>query len=103
MDKKLLDVLYIKHDAKYGILSENESEVVKHIIGTDLTLVERKQEGKTYILVPLTKAHKIESHVTTSGSDSISVDGKVIQSDNFFQKDACQWIEIDKETLSKVA
>lgn len=103
MDKKLLDVLYIKHDAKYGILSENKNEVVKHILGTDLTLVERKQDGKVFFLVPLTKAHKIESHVSFDGSDSIFVDGKVIKSGNFFRKDACQWIEIDNETLSKVA
>lgn len=103
MDKKLLDVLYIKHDVKYGILSENKNEVVKHILGTDLTLVERKQDGNVFLLVPLTKVHKIECHVTTSGSDSISVDGKVIKSGNFFRKDACQWIEIDNETLSKVA
>ena len=103
MDKKLLDVLYIKRCEKIGVLSDNGREVVSHILGTDLTLVFDKVGQKTFLLVPLTKAHKIESHVSLDGSDSISVDGKVIQSDNFFRKDACQWIEIDNETLSKVA
>lgn len=103
MDKKLLDVLYIKHSDKIGVLSDNGRKVVSHILGTDLTLVFDKVGQKTFLLVPLTKAHKIESHVSLDGSDSISVDGKVIQSGNFFRKDACQWIEIDNETLSKVA
>lgn len=31
------------------------------------------------------------------------VDGKRIKSEIFFRKDGTQWIEIDKETLSKVA
>ena len=103
MDKKLLDVLYIKHSEKIGVLSDNERKVVSHILGTDLTLVFDKVGQKTFLLVPLTKAHKIECHVSLDGSDSISVDGKVIKSENFFRKDACQWIEIDNETLSKVA
>lgn len=29
--------------------------------------------------------------------------GEHIKSEIFFRKDACQWIEIDKEMLSKVA
>lgn len=35
--------------------------------------------------------------------NSIDVDGEHIKSEIFFRKDGAQWIEIDKETLSKVA
>lgn len=80
MDKNLLDVLYIKYSDKIGVLSDNGRKVVSHILGTDLTLVFDKVGQKTFLLVPLTKAHKIECHVSFDGSDSISVDGKVIKS-----------------------
>lgn len=81
-----------------GVLKNDKDERVSVILGTDKTLVERKREGKTYLLVPLTK-----NHTFVCKGDSIVVDGEHIESKIFFRKDACQWIEIDKETLSKVA
>ena len=98
MNKDLMNALYVEHDGKIGVLSSDEHKVVSQVIGTDLTLVERKREGKTYLLVPLTK-----NHTFVCKDDSIDVDGEYIKSEIFFRKDACQWIEIDKETLSKVA
>lgn len=98
-----MDNLYVENNGKIGVVSANGKEVVSHVLGTDLTLVFDKKEGKTYILVPLTKAHTFEFHISKNGSDTIIVDGKAIQSDNFFRKDACQWIEANKEVLSKIA
>ena len=104
MDKKLLDVLYIKHSEKIGVLSDNEREVVSHVLGTDLTLVYDKKSGRTFVLVPLTKNHTIIPHLSLDGDDWIEVDGKAVHSENFFRKDACQWIEVKtKEILSEVA
>lgn len=94
MNKNLMDALYVKHDGKIGVLSSDEPQV----IGTDLTIVYDKNECNTYLLIPLTRNHKFECK-----SSHIIVDGKRFDSDIFFRKDACQWIEIDKETLSKVA
>lgn len=98
MDENFLNVLYIEHTDKIGVLKDDKDERVSTIIGTDKTLVERKREGKTYLLVPLTK-----NHTFVCKGNSIDVDGEHIKSEIFFRKDACQWIEIDKETLSKVA
>ena len=98
MDKNLMNALYVEHDGKIGVLSSDERKVVSQVIGTDLTLVYDKKEGNTYLLIPLTRNHKFECK-----SSHIIVDGKRFDSDIFFRKDACQWIEIDKETLSKVA
>ena len=98
MDKNLKDVLYVEHDGKIGVLSSDGRKVVSQVIGTDLTLVYDKNEGNTYILIPLTRNHKFEC----KGS-YIIVDGKRFDSDIFFRKDGAQWIEIDKETLSLVA
>ena len=103
MNNSLMDALYIEHNEKFGVLSANSERMVTRVLGTDLTLVHDKREGKAYVLVPLTKNHTFKAHVSPNGKDSIEVDGKVIKSDNFFRKDACQWIEIDKDTLSKVA
>lgn len=103
MEKNLMNALYIEHNDKYGVMSDNKERKVTRVLGTDLTLVFDKREGKTYILVPLTKAHTFEFHISKNGSDTIIVDGKAIQSDNFFRKDACQWIEANKEVLSKIA
>ena len=103
MNNSLMDALYIEHNEKFGVLSANSERVVTRVLGTDLTLVYDKIEGKTYVLVPLTKNHTFKAHVSPKGKDAIEVDGKVINSDNFFRKDACQWIEIDKDTLTKVA
>lgn len=104
MKENLNDVLYIKSNEKIGVLSDNEREVVSHILGTDLTLVYDKKSGRTFVLVPLTKNHTITPHLSLDGDDWIEVDGKAVHSDNFFKKDACQWIEVKtKEVLSKVA
>lgn len=96
MDENFLNVLYIEHTDKIGVLKDDKDERVSIILGTDKTLVERKREGKTYLLVPLTK-----NHTFVCKGNSINVEH--IKSEIFFRKDACQWIEIDKETLSKVA
>lgn len=98
MNKDLMDVLYIEHTGKIGVLKDDKDERVSVIIGTDKTLVERKRDGKTYLLVPLTK-----NHTFICKGNSIDVDGKRIKSEIFFRKDGAQWIEIDKEMLSKVA
>ena len=98
MDKNLMNALYVEHDGKIGVLSSDERKVVSQVIGTDLTLVYDKKECNTYLLIPLTRNHKFECK-----GDSLVVDGQIIPGKVFFRKDACQWIEIDKETLSKVA
>ena len=98
MDKNLKDALYVEHDGKIGVLSSDERKVVSLVIGTDLTLVYDKKEGDTYLLIPLNRNHKFEC----KGSHII-VDGKRFDSDIFFRKYACQWVQIDKETLSMVA
>nr|UWG29735.1 MAG: hypothetical protein [Bacteriophage sp.] len=98
MDENFLNVLYIEHTDKIGVLKDDKEERVSIILGTDKTLVERKREDKTYLLVPLTKNHTFKCN-----GDSLEVDGKIIPSKVFFRKNACQWIEIDEETLSKVA
>lgn len=89
MNNNLLNALYLEHDAKFGVLSNSNEEKVKHIIGTDLTLVERKEMGKSFLLVPLTANHKFEIH-----ENWLKVDGERINSDNFWRQDGCQWIEI---------
>lgn len=98
MDENFLNVLYIEHTDKIGVLKDDKDERVSIILGTDKTLVERKREGKMYLLVPLTK-----NHTFVCKGDSLVVDGKIIPSKVFFRKDACQWVEIDEEMLAKVA
>ena len=99
MDKNLMDALYVEHDGKIGVLSSDERKVVSQVIGTDLTIVYDKNECNTYLLIPLTRNHKFECK-----SSHIIVDGKRFDSDIFFRKDACQWIEMQsKEMLSLVA
>ena len=98
MDENFLNVLYIEHTDKIGVLKDDSNERVSVIRGTDKTLVERKIEGKTYLLVPLTK-----NHTFVCKGNSIDVDGERIKSGIFFRKDGAQWIEIDKDTLSMVA
>lgn len=99
MDKNLKDALYVEHDGKIGVLSSDERKVVSQVIGTDLTLVYDKKEGNTYLLIPLTQNHKFECNCS-----HIIVDGKRFDSDIFFRKDACQWIQMQsKEMLSMVA
>ena len=99
MNKNLMDALYVEHDGKIGVLSSDERKVVSQVIGTDLTIVYDKNECNTYLLIPLTRNHKFECK-----SSHIIVDGKRFDSDIFFRKDACQWIQMQsKEMLSLVA
>lgn len=98
MDENFLNVLYIEHTDKLGVLKDDKDEKVSIILGTDKTIVERKKEGKTYLLVPLTKNHKFEFY-----AGCIKVDGKTIKSDYFFRECACQWIAVDKDTIRKIA
>ena len=99
MDKNLMDALYVEHDGKIGVLSSDEYKVVSQVIGTDLTLVYDKKEGNTYLLIPLTRKHKFECNCS-----HIIVDGKRFDSDIYFRKDGCQWIQMQsKEMLSMVA
>ena len=99
MDKNLMDNLYVRYDDKFGVLSDDKDNTISHILGTDLTLVLNKENMVVYLLVPLTRNHKFEY----KGSHII-VDGKRFDSDIFFRKDACQWIQMQsKEMLSMVA
>ena len=99
MDKNLKDALYVEHDCKIGVLSSDERKVVSQVIGTDLTLVYDKKDGDTYLLIPLTRNHTFKCN-----GDSLEVDGKLLESDYFFRKDACQWIQMQSnEMLSMVA
>ena len=99
MDKDLMSALYVSYNEKFGVLSDNERETISHVLGTDLTLVLDKKDMAVYLLVPLTRNHKFEC----KGSHII-VDGKRFDSDIFFRKDACQWIQMQsKEMLSMVA
>ncbi len=97
MDKNLMSALYVSYNDKFGVLSDNERETISHVLGTDLTLVLNKENMVVYLLVPLTRNHKLEYK-----GNYIIVDGKRFDSDIFFRKDACQWIQIDKETLAMV-
>ena len=99
MDKNLMSALYVSYNEKFGVLSDNERETISHVLGTDLTLVLDKKDMAVYLLVPLTRNHKFEC----KGS-YIIVDGKRFDSDIFFRKDGCQWIQMQsKELLSMVA
>ena len=99
MDKNLMDNLYVRYNDKFGVLSDDEREIISHILGTDLTLVLTKENMEVYLLVPLTRNHKFEYK-----GNYIIVDGKQLDSDIFFRKDACQWIQMQsKEMLSMVA
>lgn len=98
MDKNLMSALYVSYSEKIGVLCDNEDNTISRVIGTDLTLVLDKKDMAVYLLVPLTRNHKFECK-----GNHIIVDGKRFNSDIFFRKDACQWIQIDKETLSLVA
>ena len=98
MNKDLMSALYVSYNEKVGVLCDNEDNTISHVLGTDLTLVLDKKDMAVYLLVPLTQSHKFEC----KGSHII-VDGKRFDSDIFFRKNGCQWIQIDKETLSMVA
>lgn len=98
MDKNLMDALYVSYDEKIGVLCNDKDNTISHILGTDLTLVLNKENMEVYLLVPLTRNHKFECK-----GNYIIVDGKRFDSDIFFRKNGCQWIQIDKNTLSMVA
>lgn len=97
MDKNLMDALYVSYNEKFGVLDDNKRETISHVLGTDLTLVLNKENMEVYLLVPLTRNHKFEYK-----GNYIIVDGKRFDSDIFFRKNGCQWIQIDKNTLSMV-
>ena len=99
MDKNLMDALYVRYNDKFGVLSDDEREIISHILGTDLTLVLDKKDMAVYLLVPLTRNHKFECK-----GNYIIVDGKRFDSDIYFRKDGCQWIQMQsKEMLLMVA
>ena len=99
MDKNLMSALYVSYSEKIGVLCDNEDNTISRVIGTDLTLVLDKKDMAVYLLVPLTRNHKFECNCS-----HIIVDGKRFDSDIFFRKDACQWIQMQsKEMLSMVA
>ena len=99
MDKNLMSALYVSYNEKIGVLCDSEDNTITRVIGTDLTLVLDKKDMAVYLLVPLTRNHKFEC----KGS-YIIVDGKRFDSDIFFRKYACQWIQMQsKEMLSMVA
>ena len=99
MDKDLMDAIYVSYNDKFGVLSDNERETISHVLGTDLTLVLDKKDMSVYLLVPLTRNHKYEYK-----GNYIIVDGKRFDSDIYFRKDGCQWIQMQsKEMLSMVA
>ena len=99
MNKDLMSALYVSYNEKVGVLCDDKDNTISIVLGTDLTLVLDKKDMEVYLLVPLTKAHKFEC----KGSHII-VDGKRFDSDIFFRKDACQWIQMQsKEMLSMVA
>lgn len=99
MDKNLMSALYVSYNEKVGVLCDNEANTISRVLGTDITLVLDKKDMAVYLLVPLTQAHKFEC----KGSHII-VDGKQFDSDIFFRKYACQWIQMQSnEMLSMVA
>ena len=99
MNKDLMSALYVSYNEKFGVLRDDKDKTISHVLGTDLTLVLDKKDMAVYLLVPLTRNHKFER----KGSHII-VDGKRFDSDIFFRKDACQWIQMQsKEMLSMVS
>ena len=99
MNKDLMNALYVSSDEKIGVLCDDKDNTISHILGTDLTLVLDKKDMAVYLLVPLTRNHKFECK-----GRYIIVDGKRFDSDIFFHKDGCQWIQMQsKEMLSMVA
>lgn len=98
-DMDIKDLLYKSYNDKFGVMSDNERETISQVLGTDLTLVLNKENMVVYLLVPLTRNHKFECK-----GNYIIVDGKRIDSDIFFRKNACQWIQMQsKDMLSMVA
>ena len=94
MDKNLMDALYVSYNDKFGVLDDNKRETISHVLGTDLTLVLNKENMEVYLLVPLTRNHNFECK-----GNYIIVDGKRFDSDIFFRKDACQWIQMQSKNM----
>ena len=94
MDKNLKDALYVSYNEKFGVMSDNERETISHVLGTDLTLVLNKENMEVYLLVPLTRNHKFECK-----GDYIIVDGKRFDTDIYFRKDGCQWIQMQSKNM----
>ena len=94
MDKNLMNALYVSYNEKFGVMSDNERETISQVLGTDLTLVLNKENMVVYLLVPLTRNHKYEYK-----GNYIIVDGKRFDSDIFFRKDACQWIQMQSKNM----
>ena len=94
MNKDVMSALYVSYNEKFGVMSDNERETISHVLGTDLTLVLNKENMVVYLLVPLTRNHKFEC----KGSHII-VDGKRFDSDIYFRKDGCQWIQMQSKNM----
>lgn len=94
MDKNLMDALYVSYNEKIGVLRDDEDNIILHVLGTDLTLVLDKKDMAVYLLVPLTRNHKFECK-----GDYIIVDGKRFDSDIYFRKYGCQWIQMQSEEM----
>lgn len=88
------DLLYKSYNDKFGVMSDNERETISQVLGTDLTLVLNKENMVVYLLVPLTRNHNFECK-----GNYIIVDGKRIDSDIFFRKNACQWIQMQSKDM----
>lgn len=99
MNKNLMDALFVSYNEKIGVLCDDEDNTISIVLGTDLTLVLDKKDMAVNLLVPLTRNHKFEYK-----GNYIIVDGKQLDSDIFFRKYGCQWIQMQsKEMLSMVA
>ena len=99
MNKDLMNALYVSYNEKIGVLCDDKDNIILHVLGTDLTLVLDKKDMAVYLLVPLTRNHKFEYK-----GDYIIVDGKRFDSDIYFRKYGCQWIQMQsEEMLSMVA
>lgn len=93
MNTEVLKSIYKSIRGNIGLLTEND-EIIKNILGTDLTIVEEK--GKQFLLVPLNIKHKFNYY-----EDGLDVDGQFVKSTMYWREDGCQYIEIqDKDTLS---
>ena len=69
MNTEVLKSIYKSIRGNIGLLTEND-EIIKNILGTDLTIVEVK--GKQFLLVPLNSKHKFNYY-----EDGLDVDGQL--------------------------
>ena len=72
MNTEVLKSIYKSIRDNIGLLTEND-EIIKNILGTDLTIVEEK--GKQFLLVPLNSKHKFNYY-----EDGLDVDGQFVKS-----------------------